>query len=319
MPHTIACLDMELPEIRDWVRSNIRPTFDPRFISLDSPELLQTIRAAEFLVLFESRLTAELIGAATKLKLIQLPQVGYDNIDLVAAKDAGVPICHIPGEIIAGSVAEHTLMLILATMRRLIESDSTVRMSKWLQLEMFRKGLHDIAEVTLGIVGLGAIGKAVAAKSRALVGRVVYYDIVRPATDMEHKLGVTFVPLNELLRISDVVTLHVPLNEKTVGLIGYRELSIMKPSAILINAARGPIVEQEAFVECMREGRLRGAAFDVLWEEPPPADSPLLTLDNMIFTPHIASGSQEVTWKGMSLAFENIYRVAAGEEPRYRV
>jgi phosphoglycerate dehydrogenase-like enzyme len=309
---------MDLQEFVDWIVNNIRPEFEPRFLSTGSSEMWQTLPRTDFLVLFESKVTAEMIKAAPKLKLIQLPQVGYDNVDVAAAARAGVPVCNTPG-VTASSVAEHTLMLILATLRRLLECDASVRGSEWPQLEMFRKGLHDLAGATLGIVGLGAMGKALANACRPLAGEILYYKRHRLSGEEEQQLGVTYAQLDDLLRRSDVVSLHVPLNQETRGLIGRRELSLMKPGAILVNTARGSVVDYDALIEHMRAGRLGGAGFDVLWQEPLPPDSPLLTFDNVVFSPHVASSTHEAAWKCFSMAFENVYRVAAGSEPLNRV
>jgi phosphoglycerate dehydrogenase-like enzyme len=309
---------MVLPEFVGWIEHNIRQDIEPQFVQVNSPELWAALPLADFLVVFESKITAEMIAAAPRLKLIQLPQVGYDNIDVAAASRMNVPVCNAPG-LVAPSVAEHALMLILATLRRLVECDARVRQSEWPQLGMFQKGLHDFAGATLGIVGLGAIGRALARICRALAGTILYYNRRRLPPSAEKELGVTYAPLDELLRQSDVVSLHVPLDETTRGLIGAEQLSLMKPTAILVNTARGPVIDQDALIEHLRAGRLRGAAFDVLWEEPLPPQSPLLTFDNVLFTPHVASGSQETAWKAFEVTFENVYRVADGQAPLYRV
>lgn len=318
MGYVVVCLDMELPEFVSWTERNIREDMEPRFLNVSSPELWENLPLADFLVLFESKVSAEMIVAAPKLKLIQLPQVGYDNIDVAAASRMNVPVCNAPG-LVASSVAEHTLMLILATLRRLVECDARVRQSEWPQLGMFQKGLHDFAGATLGIVGMGAIGQALARICRPLAGSILYYNRRRLSNAKEEELGVSYAPLDELLVQSDVISLHVPLNETTHGLIGKKELAFMKPTAILVNTARGAVINQDALTEHLRAGRLRGAAFDVLWEEPPPPNSPLLTFDNVIFTPHVASGSQETAWRAFEVAFENVCRVAEGKEPFHRV
>jgi phosphoglycerate dehydrogenase-like enzyme len=318
MAHVVICLDMELPEFVAWIEGNIRPGFEPRFHKVNTPELRQALPEAEALVLFESPVTAELIAAAPRLKLIQLPQVGYDNVDTAAAARAGVPVCNTPG-LVALSVAEHTLMLILATLRRLVESDASVRRSEWPQLGLFRKGLHDFAGTTLGIIGFGATGSALARIARPLAGKVLYYRRNRLPAAEEQALGVEYAPLDDLLGQADVVSLHTPLNESTRGLIGRRELGLMKPTAILVNMARGGVVDEAACVEHLQAGKLRGAAFDVLWDEPPRPGHPLLAFDNVVFSPHVASGSQETAWMALNAAFENVYRAVAGTAPLNRV
>lgn len=318
MSQVIACLDLDLPEFTNWIVSNARVGFEPRFLSTDSAELEHMLRDADFIVAAEADITAAMIAHAPSLRLIQLTQTGYDNVDVDAANKAGIPVCNAPG-VNAASVAEHTLMLILATLRRLPECDRRVRNSEWPQLDMFRKGIHDFGGATLGIVGLGAVGTALVPLCRPLAGDVIYFKRHRLPVQEEEGLGVSYAPLEELLRRSDIVTLHVSLNEETRGMIGLEQLSLMKPTAILINTARGGVVDQDAFVEHMRAGGLRGAAFDVLWEEPLPPHSRLLSLDNMVFTPHIAAASQEVTWRIFEMSFDNVYRVAAGKQPLNRV
>jgi phosphoglycerate dehydrogenase-like enzyme len=318
MAHIVVCLDMELPELNGWVKENIRPGFEARFLTVDSSDFWSTLPIAESLVLFESKITAEMIVAAKTLNLIQLPQVGCDNIDMAAATSAGIPVCNTPG-VSGRSVAEHTLMLIFATLRRLVDCDASVRGSEWPALQFFQKGIHDLSGATLGIIGMGSIGKELAKICRPLAGEILYFRRHRLTKDEEQALEVTYAPMDELLCRSDVVSLHVPLNEDTRGMIGRRELSLMKRSAILVNAARGAVVDQDAFVEHMRAGRLMGAAFDVLWQEPPPPDSPLLTLENVVFTPHLGAASQEMQAKAFNMAFENVYRVAVGKEPLNRV
>jgi len=247
--HVTVCLDMErYPEVLDWLVSNVRPGFELRFRDVGSPELWQTLPDADFLLLFEASVTAEMIAAAPGLKLIQVAQVAYHHVDLAAANGAGVPVCNTTG-VIEGLVAEHALMLILAVMRRLHESDASVRRAEWPQMALWRKGLQSFAAgATLGIVGLGGIGKELARICRPLASGMLYYKRHRLPVKEEQSNGVTYAPLEELLRRSDIVSLHVPLNDGTEGLIGAQELSLMKPSAILVNTARSPVVDYDARV-----------------------------------------------------------------------
>jgi glyoxylate reductase/D-3-phosphoglycerate dehydrogenase len=179
--------------------------------------------------------------------------------------------------------------------------------------------MYELFDKTLGIVGLGTIGKKVARLGRAFGMRVQYYDIARLNADAEDALGVRFRLLRELLKSSDVVSLHVPLNDSTRALIGAGELALMKPGAILINTSRGPVVDEPALYEALNGGRLFGAGLDVFDQEPPPPDNPLLTLDNVVLTAHFAGPTWDNHVARFRNAFDNVQRVARGEPPLWVV
>jgi phosphoglycerate dehydrogenase-like enzyme len=219
----------------------------------------------------------------------------------------------------AAAVAEHTLMLMLAVARRLRESDESVHRGEWPQLELFQKGIHDLNGKTIGIVGLGSIGRTLANYVRPIAGRIVYYKRTRLADGLERELGVEYLSLEALLQQADVVTIHVPLNSETRGLLGERELKLMRTGSILINTARAAVVDEAALVSALRDRRIFAAALDVLWQEPPASNSELLDLDQLILTPHVAAASREVTEACFRVAFENVYRVARQEAPINRV
>jgi len=179
--------------------------------------------------------------------------------------------------------------------------------------------MYELYNKTLGIVGLGTIGKKAARLAQAFGMRVQYYDIVRLSEDAEDALGVRFRLLRELLRSSDVVSLHVPLNASTRGMIGAGELALMKPSAMLINTSRGPVVEEPALTRALSGGKLFGAGLDVFDQEPPPADNPLLGLDNVVLTAHFAGPTWDNHVARFRNAFDNVQRVARGEAPLWVV
>jgi phosphoglycerate dehydrogenase-like enzyme len=318
MGGAIACLDFPLAELIDWVKTHARPGFDVRFPTLPDAHASDGLLDVEYLLVFESRVDDALLRNAPRLRLIQLPQVGFDNIDVGAAKRRGIPVCNTPG-INAASVAEHALMLTLAVVRRLRESDSAVRRSAWPQVPLFEKGIHDLAGQTVGMVGFGATGQAFGRLCRALGARVLYSRRTRLAPDAEAASGAVYTPLDVLLREAHVVSLHVPLNNETRGLIGRRELGLMRPGAVLINTSRGGVLDEAALVERLRAGALLGAGLDVLAHEPPSPDNPLLSFENVMLTPHVASSSKETAWRALDQALANVYRVAAGDAPTGRV
>ncbi len=213
------------------------------------------------------------------------------------------------------AVAEHTLMLILAVYKRLASHHNNVVAGKWRVGDLGEQRVYELAGKTLGIVGLGTIGKKVARRAPAFDMRVQYYDIVRLSEDQEDALGVRFALFPELLRTSDVVSLHVPLNTATRNMMGAREFALMKDSAILINTCRGPVVDEAALHQALTTRQIAGAGLDVMVQEPPPADHPLFRLDNITITPHLAGPTWENWAKAFRNGFDNIQRVAAGRTP----
>ncbi len=255
--------------------------------------------------------------AAPRLKLVQLLSAGYDDVDLEAARRAKVPVSN-NGGANAISVAEHALMLMLAVSRRVIWQHGNVSGGRWRGNGPAPR-MYELFDKTLGIVGLGTIGKKVARLAKAFGMRVQYYDIARLSEDAEDALGVRFRLLRELLKSSDVVSLHVPLNESTRGMIGAGELALLKPAAILVNTCRGPVVDEAALYRALSGGKLFGAGLDVFDQEPPPADNPLLKLDNVLLTAHFAGPTWDNHVARFRNAFDNVQRVHRGEPPLWVV
>ena len=279
-----------------------------------SPEYRAALGAAEYLICVPSlTLDDAFYAAAPHLKVVQLLSAGYDNCDIAAARRAGVPIAN-NGGANAIAVAEHTMLLMLAVCRRLVWQHTSVASGRWRGNDAPPR-LLELHGKTLGIVGLGTIGKKVARLAAAFGMRVHYYDIARLAEDAEDALGVRFRLLPEVLSGADVLTFHVPLTASTRRMIGAAELGRMRPSAILINTCRGPVIDEGALYEALREGRLTGAGLDVFAEEPPDSNNPLLGLDNVVLTPHLAGPSFESLHARLRNAFDNIERVARGEKP----
>ena len=255
--------------------------------------------------------------AAPKLKLVQLLSAGYDDVDIEAARRAKVPVSN-NGGANAISVSEHALMLMLAVSRRVIWQHGNVAGGRWRGNGPAPR-MYEVYDKTLGIVGLGTIGKKVARLARAFGMRVQYYDIARLPEHEEDALGVRFRLFNELLRTSDIVSLHVPLNDSTRHMIGEKELALMKPEAIIVNTSRGPVIDEAALTRTLADHKMFGAGLDVFDQEPPPPDNPLFKLDNVLLTSHFAGPTWDNHVARFRNAFDNVQRVHRGEKPLWVV
>jgi glyoxylate reductase len=309
----IVYLEPVPPEVEAIVRSCLPEGFTLHTRTEDEAPT-DVVGKADFILVATTPLTAELIAAAPRLKLIQHQGVGYDNVDVAAAAQAGVPVGLTP-EGTSKPVAEHVFLLILSLYRKLLTANWTLRQGRWLQWEL-RPQSYNLVGKRLGIVGLGRIGREVAQRGRAFECHLLYYDVVRAPAEVEGELGVEYTPFHKLLAQSDVVTLHVPQSEETLGMIGAAELARMKPTALLINTARGSLVDEAALHHALTSGQLAGAGLDVFATEPPAAYHPLLGLDNVVATPHVAAGTRDALATKMRAAFGNMQRVAQGRAPR---
>jgi len=302
--------------VLDIARALAPPGFELINADVGSEEFLRVAAEIEFYLGRARKIDAELFKAAPKLRLVQLLSAGHDRVDVEAARRAGVPVAN-NGGANALSVAEHTLMLILATLKRLVGLHNNVVAGKWGAGDYGDARIYELAGKTLGIVGLGNIGKKVARRAAAFDVNILYYDIARLTEDQADALGVRFALFTELLRSSDIVSLHVPLDASTRNLMGAREFALMKPSAVLINTCRGPVVDENALYRALAEGTIAAAGLDVMVEEPPIPAHPLFALPNVTLTPHSAGP----TWENMNDRFrngyDNIQRVAAGRAPRW--
>lgn len=277
----------------------------------ETPAYREALGEASYLVGFVDGLVEEgLYRAAPKLRLIQLLSAGYDRADVSAARRAGVPLAN-NGGANAVAVAEHAVLLMLAVCRRLPLQHANVGSGRWRGNEPPR--VHELKGRTLGIVGLGTIGKKTARLAGAFGMTVHYYDIARLTEDAEDALGVQFRLLGELLRTSDIVSLHVPLNPTTRHLVGAREIALLKPTAVLVNTSRGPVVDEVALTEALAAGKIAGAGLDVFDQEPPDTDNPLFSLDNVVLTAHLAGPTVESSTARLRNAFDNVERVERGE------
>ena len=252
------------------------------------------------------------------VKLIQLLSAGYDNVDLKRLKQSGIPLAN-NGGANSYAVAEHAILLMLAVYRRLPALDRLVRAGEWKSSKLGEEQEHELAGKTVGIVGCGMIGRTLARRLSGYEVNLLYYDAVRLSPTDETALNVSYRPLDALLRESDVVTLHAPYNTSTHHLICDRTIALMKRDATLINTARGELVEDDALYRALRDGRLWAAGLDAFTPEPPDPKNPLLTLPNVVLSPHAAGPTWESWPKRFGNAYANIERVARGEPPLWVV
>jgi glyoxylate reductase len=278
--------------------------------------LTDKVREVEGLLsLLTDRVDAALMDSAPDLKVVANLAVGYDNIVVPEATKRGIPVCNTP-EVLTETTADLAFALLMAAARRVVEADKFTRKGLW---KTWGPGLmlgQDINHATLGIVGMGRIGKEMAKRAGGFGMKVLYNDEVKQPDDVEKALKLTYVSkLQDLLAEADFITLHVPLTENTRHMIGAEEFSMMKPAAVLVNSSRGPVVDQKALYDALNSGRIFAAGLDVTEVEPIAADDPLLTLDNVIILPHIASGSYVTREKMALLAVDNLLAGLRGEIP----
>jgi lactate dehydrogenase-like 2-hydroxyacid dehydrogenase len=275
-------------------------------------ELLRGVAGAAALVctLTERVDAAVLDAAGPQLRIVATVAVGYDHVDVAAARARGVVVTNTPG-VLDDATADLTLGLVLAAARRIAEGDRFLRRgAPWVWGPRMMTGLDLSAGATLGIVGYGRIGRAVARRARGFGLRLLATPTRSPMTDDE-RAGVAFVELPELLATSDVVTLHCPLTPETRHLIDDAALALMRPTALLVNTARGAVVDTDALVRALREGRLAGAALDV-FEDEPDVDPRLLDLEHVVLTPHLGSAGDRTRSAMCLLAVRNVAAVLAG-------
>lgn len=281
---------------------------------LASQELIDAALDADaILALLHDKITGELLDKLPKLKIVSNYAVGFDNIDVKAATERGVVVTNTPSKEVNESVAEFTWALMLALSRRLVEGDEYGRKGAYKGWEPNMFLGRDIYGKTLGVIGLGRIGSLVARRAAGYKMKVLYTERNRDS-DREKELEVEYRSLEDLLKEADYVTLHVPLTEETRHLVNAENIKLMKTGAFLINTSRGPVVQEHALAQALREGRLAGAALDV-HENEPQMNPEMMQMENTILTPHIASATVEVREKMTSQAVDNILKVLAGEKP----
>jgi glyoxylate reductase len=280
---------------------------------LPRAELLARLMGCQGLVCLLTDVVDDEVLATPGLKIVSNVAVGFDNIDVAAATRRRVLATHTPG-VLDDTTADLAFALLMATARRIVEADTFLRSGRWEGWDLLQFLGHDVHHKTLGICGLGRIGKGVARRARGFDMRLLYTDVVRVPEAVERELGVTFVEKDALLREADFVTIHLPLFPETRHYIGERELGLMKPTAILVNAARGPIVNEAALVQALQRRQIAGAGLDV-YEEEPKVHPGLLEMANVIILPHIASASIETRTRMATMAAVNVVAGILGQRP----
>ena len=293
------------PEFRvEWVDSNGQ---------LDGQA--EVMKDAVAALVTDGRFDVELARLCPRLRLVQTTSAGYDGIDVASLNRMGIQVANNYGGN-APAVAEHTIGLMVSVVRKLVLQFESTRSGDWFgaigQEEWTRP--YEIAGKTVGIVGMGHIGRQVARRLQGWDCSIVYYDPIDPPAQLVEQLSLRALSMDELLRESDIVTLHTMLNAQTRGLIGARELKMMKSTAVVINTCRGGVVDEAALIRALRDGEIAGAALDVFEQEPTPRDNPLLTMGNVVVTPHMAGVSVEAFPRNAGFGLQNIARVIRGEE-----
>jgi phosphoglycerate dehydrogenase-like enzyme len=274
------------------------------------------LREAVAVIATPTAFPVDLALKCPNLKLVQTVSAGTNTLDIAALNELGILVANNGGGN-AVAVSEHTIALMVSVYRKLHLQYQAVKARQWagdLRTKWFSQA-YELTDKTVGIVGLGRIGQRVARRLQGWECRLIYYDVVNHPPALEAELHMTKVPLDDLLRTADIVTLHVPLNRQTKGMLSDREFDLMKPTAILINACRGPVVDEAALIRALKAQKILAAGLDVLEEEPTPADNPLLDMDNVLVTPHLAAFAQESFEKSRAFAMQNAARVAKGEKP----
>jgi len=284
----------------------------------DSKRRIDQLETADFFMGFRSGLIASDYDHLKNIKLVQVLSAGYDGIELEKLRTLGIPLSN-NGGANSYAVAEHAIMLMLAVYRQLPDLDRLVKSGKWKSTKFGQEEEHEIAGRTVGIIGLGMIGKVLARRLSGFEVKLLYTDPVRPTPEEEAKLNVTWVEPDVLFRESDIVTLHAPFDATTHHIINDRTLGLMKPEAILINCARGELVDEAALYRALTAKRIWAAGLDTYEPEPPKPDNPLFTLPNIVLTPHAAGPTWESWPKRFAYSYANCERVARGEAPLWVV
>ncbi len=288
--------------------------FDPQDQRLTPEALRQAVRGKEGMIcLVTDQVDAQLLAAGTTLKVVANVAAGYDNIDVQAATQRGIVVTNTPGAV-TEATADLTWGLLLSIARRIPEGDRYIRAGKWNEWKfMFMLG-GDVYDHTLGIIGMGRIGQAVARRAQGFGMRVLYHNRQRLDATLEQALGATWVEIPTLLQQADFVSVHVPLTAETTHCISEAELRMMRPTAYLVNTARGAVVDEAVLVRALSEGWIAGAALDV-FEREPEIQQALLALENVVLVPHIGSASVATRTRMAVMAAENLLAALRGERP----
>jgi glyoxylate reductase len=310
-------------KMEEQVVASLREKFDVRMWDSESEKvprevLLREVADADALwSVTADSIDREVLMAAPKLKIVSNMAVGYNNIDLEVAKERGIIVTNTP-DVLTNTTADLAFGLLIATARRLMEAEDTLRKGQWTSWSPMGYTGMDIGGATLGIIGMGRIGEAVARRAKGFDMRVLYHNRSRKP-EAEAAYGFEYAELDTLLKEVDFIVILAPLTPETLGMIGERELALMKKTAVLINVARGGIVDETALYHALKEGQIWAAGLDVFEKEPVPLDNPLLTLPNVTVLPHIGSATIKTRIGMMELSAQAILDMLEGREPKNRV
>jgi glyoxylate reductase len=301
--------EVDKTNIPEEVTNILKPYVEVVYVK---KKVLEHLEDAIAILVGSAKINAELLDKAPNLKVVSRFGVGYDAVDVQECTKRKIYVTHTPG-VLSSGVADHTWALILGFMRNIPEADKYVRTS-WGKGGKYISFGWEMEGKILGFLGLGRIGVEVLKRSKGFNTINQYYDILRNEV-LENQYGVKYVSFDELLKTSDIITIHVPLLPSTRHLLGEKEFKKMKKSAVVINTSRGPVIDEKAMMNALKEGLIRGAALDVFEQEPTPLDNPLLKLDNAIFTPHYASATWETRRKMAECSVNNVLAYLKGKRP----
>ncbi|MCL0105207.1 2-hydroxyacid dehydrogenase [Dehalococcoidia bacterium] len=274
-------------------------------------EIITQVKDADFLLCYRQDPSDKVLRSLEKCRLVQLLAAGYDRINLDILAELEIP-CSNNGGANSWAVADQTVLLMLAVYKQLLASDTSTRNGDWSKL-ITGLNTFEMADKKIGILGFGSIGRQVAKRVQGFDAQVQYYDLDRLDNDTEVEMGVTYVSVEDLFRTSDILTCHTPLTKNTRHIVNSRTLSMMKSSAVVINTSRGPVVDESALIDALNKGLISAAGLDVFEKEPVDPDNPLLNMDNVIVTPHMAGTTWDTWARRAKFGFENMERVRRGE------
>ena len=275
---------------------------------------VEAVKDADFIMAFRAKLTERILRSAKKARLVQILSAGYDSINLKLLRELGIP-CANNGGANSRAVADHAVLAILSLYRRLMAADRVVREGRW-SAAIDGMNTFEMANKVVGVLGFGNIGQKVARRVQAFDATVQYYDKFPLSPERERELKVRRVSLEELFRTSDIISCHAPLTADTRHVVNRERLSMMKPTAVIINTSRGPVVDEVALTEALQHKRIAGAGLDVFEKEPIDPGNPLLKLENVVLSPHSAGTTWDTWFRRAEFAYQNMKRVWEGQPPQ---
>ena len=304
------------PEIVDVITQYTPDGWTTELATAATPidEQKAMVADADFLLVYGARLHDDVLRAAENARLVQLLAAGYDSMNLPLMAALEVP-CANNGGANSWAVADHALLLMLALYKQLMPVEPATREGRW-NAPITGSNTFEMADKLVGVLGIGNIGRQVARRVQGFDAQVQYYDPYPLDEERERELQVRRVSLDELFRTSDIVTCHAPLTPQTRHIVNAERIAMMKPTAVLINTARGPVVDEAALIEALQNGVIAGAGLDVFEQEPVDPDNPLLRMNNVVVTPHMAGTTWNTWFRRAQFGYENMQRVWNGEAPQ---